>query len=71
MILCNVIIESGLPDVWVNLASNGGKRDRQIIEAIFREIATELGMHGAAPVVTPSLLKDSSYAPSGRQFRQP
>jgi hypothetical protein len=52
-----VIIESDLPDVWVNLASNGGKRDRQIIEATFREIATELGMQGATPVVTPSLAK--------------
>jgi hypothetical protein len=57
MILCDVSIESDLPDVWVNLASNGGKRDRQIIEATFREIATELGMQGATPVVTPSLAK--------------
>jgi hypothetical protein len=57
MILCDVIIESNLPDVWVNSANNGGKRDRQIIQATFREIATEVGIQGATPVVTPSLAK--------------
>jgi hypothetical protein len=57
MILCDVIIESDLPDVWVNLANNGGKRDRQIIQATFREIAAEVGKQGATPVVTPSLAK--------------
>jgi hypothetical protein len=57
MILCDVVIESDLPDVWVNLASNGGKRDRQIIEATFNEQAAELRMHGATPIVTPNLAK--------------
>jgi hypothetical protein len=27
----NELIVSDLPDVWVNLASNGGKRNRQVI----------------------------------------
>jgi hypothetical protein len=53
MIHCDVVIESDLPDVWLNIASNGGKRDRQIIEAAFREIASELRMHSSKPVVTP------------------
>jgi hypothetical protein len=47
----------GPTGLWENLASNGSKRDRLIIEATFREIAKELGMHGATPVVTPSLAK--------------
>jgi len=42
MILCDVVIESDLPDVWTKLANNGGKRDRQTIETAVREKATEL-----------------------------
>jgi hypothetical protein len=57
MILCDVVLESDLPDVWTNLASNSGKRDRQIIEMAVREKATELGMKHSTPIITPNLAK--------------
>ena len=38
MILCDVAIESDLPEVWAKLANNG-KRDRQTIELAIKETA--------------------------------
>jgi hypothetical protein len=61
MILCDVVIESDLPVLWVNLASNGGKKERQIIEETFTEQAALLRMHGATPNVTPNLAKKKSW----------
>jgi hypothetical protein len=57
MILCGVEIETDLPEIWSDLAANGGKRDRDLIEISFRNTAAELGMADLTPVVTPSLAK--------------
>jgi hypothetical protein len=57
-----MIIESDLPDVWVNLDSNGGKRDQQIIEATFREM-------GHVSRNDKPGEKDSGHAPSWKQSR--
>ena len=46
-----------LPEMWSDLAANGGKRDRDLIEMSFRNTAAELGMADLTPVVTPSLAK--------------
>jgi len=57
MILCGVTIESDLPELWTNLASNNGKKDRQIIEMAFKDKAAELRMKTSTPIVTPNLAK--------------
>jgi hypothetical protein len=57
MILCDVVVESDLPEVWINLANNGGKRDRQTIEMVFRDKATDSRMWNLVPIVTPNLAK--------------
>jgi hypothetical protein len=60
MILCDVVVETDLPDTWINLAANNGKRDREIIEFAFHSKATELHMQDWAPVVTPNLAKKTT-----------
>ncbi len=57
MVMCRVTDESDLPSLWADLAANNGKRDREIIELAFREIATGLGTTELSPVVTPGLAK--------------
>jgi hypothetical protein len=57
MILCDVVVETDLPDTWINFAANNGKRDREIIEFAFHSKATELHMQDWAPVVTTNLAR--------------
>jgi len=57
MMLCDVAIEGNLPDMWHAIASNGGKRDREVIDEHLRAIASGLGLSELSPVVTPGLAK--------------
>jgi len=57
MILCMVTDENDLPDLYSELAAANGKRDREVIDMAFREIANELDLPELAPVVTPGLAK--------------
>jgi hypothetical protein len=60
MILCDVVVETDLPDVWIDLASNGGKRDRETIELGVNSKAAKLRMQDSAPIVTPNLAKKTT-----------
>jgi hypothetical protein len=55
--MCNVHDQHGLPDLWKEIASANGKRDRETIEMVLRDIANNLGQPELVPVVTPSLAK--------------
>jgi hypothetical protein len=57
MMLCDVEVETDLPEVWSDIATSGGKRDRDLIETAFRNTATDLGTPDLTPVVTPNLAK--------------
>ena len=52
--------EGLLPDLWTELAGANGKRDRETIDMVFRQIANGLHQPELAPVVTPALAKKIS-----------
>lgn len=60
LVLCEVASESDLPDLWTELAGVGGKRDRETIEMVVRQVANAVGLPELAPVITPSLAKKIS-----------
>jgi hypothetical protein len=60
MVLCDVEVKTDLPEVWSDIPSSGGRRDRDLIEIAFRNTATELGTPDVTPVVTPNLAKKTT-----------
>jgi hypothetical protein len=59
MVLCDVEVdvETDLAEVWSDIASHSGRRDRDLIEIAFRNTAAELETPDLTPVVTPNLAK--------------
>ena len=57
MHLCDVASESDLPEVWSEIAAANGKRDREAIELVVRNVANALFQPELAPVITPHLAK--------------
>lgn len=57
MDITNVAVEIQLPELWHRIAASGGKRERETIEAAFREMGSDMGYQHLVPVVTPDLTK--------------
>jgi hypothetical protein len=60
MVLCHVASEADLPDFWASIAEANGKREREAIEVVVREMANGLGWDELSPVITPQLAKKLS-----------
>jgi hypothetical protein len=60
MVLCHVASEADLPDLWAAIAEANGKREREAIEVVVREMANGLGWDELSPVITPQLAKKLS-----------
>ena len=55
--LCDVTVETNLPELWKTIAATNGKREREAIDAKVREVASLLGFQHVVPVITPDLAK--------------
>ena len=55
--MCAVADQAGLSALWHEIAGANGKRDRETIDMVLRDIANGLGQPELAPVVTPTVAK--------------
>lgn len=55
--LCDVARETDLPEVWTNLAAANGKREREVLDEHFRDVASRLDVPELSPIITPTLSK--------------